>query len=127
MKKNARFICNYDKKCDITGEQKRKNCQACRMARCEEAGMRKDRIMMHERRKNRRTEGKKERILPLPDTEPKVKVEAEEIEAKREATLRKRKRRNLFISYLSVINKVHFWVGPNLCGPDCRTSESRNM
>lgn len=57
--------------------------------------MRKDRIMMHERRKNRRTDGKKERILPLPETEPKVKVEAEEMEPAREATLRKRKRRKL--------------------------------
>jgi len=61
VKKNARFICNYDKNCDVKGE-KRKNCQACRMARCESSGMRRDRIMMTERRKNRRTEEKKARL-----------------------------------------------------------------
>ena len=42
--------------------EKRKNCQACRMARCESSGMRRDRIMMTERRKNRRTEEKKARL-----------------------------------------------------------------
>jgi len=60
VKKNARFICNYDRNCDVTGER-RKNCQACRMARCESAGMRRDRIMMGERRRNRRTDERRAR------------------------------------------------------------------
>lgn len=77
VKKNARFICNYDKNCDVKGE-KRKNCQACRMARCESSGMRRDRIMMTERRKNRRTEEKKARLA----AEAAVKNATESVAAK---------------------------------------------
>lgn len=52
------------------------------MARCENAGMRKDRIMMTERRKNRRTEERKRR-----EAEEKTKLEAERLanESKPEA------------------------------------------
>jgi len=47
------------------------------MARCEQAGMRKDRIMMTERRKNRRTEERKAREDTLRDHEIQRRIKQE--------------------------------------------------
>uniref|UniRef100_A0A8V5GQL2 Nuclear receptor subfamily 1 group I member 3 n=1 Tax=Melopsittacus undulatus TaxID=13146 RepID=A0A8V5GQL2_MELUD len=69
INKGVRFTCPFSRSCPIT-KAKRRQCQACRLQKCLDVGMRRDMVLSEEALRQRRAQRQQRRSVPVVPAAP---------------------------------------------------------